>query len=267
MLAPNAGSDRFLEVVFSDHWRSFMKRFYYWGFAALVVLIMSIAAHAGTVVGSKHDLSAVWSKDPSHSVVMNNYGEVCVYCHTPHGANTDAGAPLWNKSTPTSTYTLYSSPSMDTTTSQPRGISLVCMSCHDGIVAPDKIINAPGSGANLSGPWNGNSAANQHWVMKNVAGHGTCNLCHDGSPGHDARGAYIGTDLRNDHPISMSYPTPAQDPKFVTPPDAQKGFGTIKLYQGYVECPSCHNVHDAAFNPFLRVSNSGSALCYTCHIK
>lgn len=27
----------------------------------------------------------------------NDYGEVCVYCHTPHGANTTTAVPLWNR--------------------------------------------------------------------------------------------------------------------------------------------------------------------------
>ena len=39
-------------------------------------------------------------------------------------------------------------------------------------------------------------------------------------------------------------------------------------YQGQeVECGSCHNPHNTSFPPFLRVSNSGSNLCKTCHIK
>ncbi len=29
--------------------------------------------------------------------VRNDYGEVCVYCRTPHGASTNAPAPRWNK--------------------------------------------------------------------------------------------------------------------------------------------------------------------------
>jgi predicted CXXCH cytochrome family protein len=234
----------------------------------LIILLIASAAMAASIVGSKHDLSAVWTKGAGHSAIMNNYGEVCVYCHTPHGANTDAGAPLWNKSTPTSSYTLYSSATMDTTPSQPSGVSLVCMSCHDGIAAPDRIINAPGSGANLSGPWYGRSAAGSgHWVMKSGGSHGTCSLCHDGYPASNRLGAYIGTDLRNDHPVSMGYPTVAQDPAFSTPPHLQKGWSDVPLYSGKVECPTCHNVHDPSKTPFLRIANTGSALCYKCHNK
>jgi predicted CXXCH cytochrome family protein len=82
----------------------------------------------------------------------------------------------------------------------------------------------------------------------------------------------LGTDLSNDHPISMPYPTPAQDPAFKVPTDAQKGWGgaspnEVKLYAGWVECGSCHNVHSNDFAPFLRKSNAASALCTTCHAK
>ncbi len=34
-----------------------------------------------------------------------------------------------------------------------------------------------------------------------------------------------------------------------------------------VECSTCHDVHEYTNIPFLRISNSGSALCVTCHLK
>lgn len=205
---------------------------------------------------------------------INNYGEVCVYCHTPHGASTTTDAPLWNRPTPAGPFTLYSSPTMDTVPGSPSGVSLACLSCHDGTIAVDAVLNAPGGGANTSGPWYGVSAAPRHWRMKGggVHGGGECGLCHAGGWGHNALMSYLTTDLRDDHPISMSYPTPAQDPAFNVPPDAEKGWGAgssaeIKLYSGKVECPSCHNVHDPGVVPFLRKPNANSALCLTCHIK
>lgn len=70
----------------------------------------------------------------------------------------------------------------------------------------------------------------------------------------------------------MTYPTPAQDPAFRTPPDLLRGWGglssgDVKLYGGKVECPSCHNVHNPSNRPFLRKTNTNDALCLTCHIK
>ncbi len=236
----------------------------------LAVILTASVVYGGTIVGSKHDLKSDWE---AGSLLMkkslNNYGEVCVYCHTPHMANNIA--PLWNRNTPAGPYNIYTSATMDTTpSSTPSGVSLACLSCHDGTIAVDSIINAPGSGTNLTGPWYGQGAATYHFMMKEGAD--ACGECHVGSPSHDARATYLGTDLSNDHPISMPYPTSAQDLQFNTPPDAQKGWGGIsptdvKLYSGKVECPSCHNVHDPDVSPFLRKSNAGSALCTTCHIK
>ena len=100
---------------------------------------MSGAALAG-IQGSKHDLGAG---------VPEANGEVCVFCHTPHGADTGASAPLWNKTLPTSTYQRYSSfgtATLDGAEAPVGSVSLACLSCHDGSQAMDVVINKPGSG-------------------------------------------------------------------------------------------------------------------------
>jgi predicted CXXCH cytochrome family protein len=242
------------------------------------ILVFASIGYSASIVNSKHDLSYLLTTDPAMSDVYNQYNEVCVYCHTPHSANTDIVAPLWNREKPSGPYNVYTSSTMDTVPpNPPSDISLACLSCHDGTIAVDAVRNAPGSGANLSGPWYGNTEASQHNKMSQVLLSGNCSFCHGGQgpyqPGAgDHRVAYLiefppGTSLSNDHPISMTYPTGAQDPAFNTPPDSQKGWGDVKLFNGKVECASCHDVHDPTITPFLRKSNSGSALCYTCHIK
>lgn len=231
-----------------------------------VLCSVSATGSAGTIVGSRHDLQSVWQQGYSMPVILNNYGEICVYCHTPHSANAAIAAPLWNRSAPSTAYTLYSSATMDTVVGQPSGVSLACLSCHDGSIGVDQILNAPGSGPNTAGPWYGQSEASGHWVLDGIRRHGSCNLCHYGSYAHDSRTSALTSDLRNDHPISMTFPTPAQDPAFNQPPDLSKGFSDVPLYEGKVECPTCHNVHDPDIAPFLRKSNRNSALCLTCHI-
>ena len=93
--------------------------------------------------------------------------------------------------------------------------------------------------------------------------------CHGGDlwSGVSFEAAALSTDLSDDHPISMPYPTPAQDPDFETAADVVTA--GLKLFGGSntVECSSCHNVHDPGYTPFLRKDNAGSALCYACHIK
>ncbi|MBI2836981.1 MAG: hypothetical protein HYX75_01590 [Acidobacteria bacterium] len=239
--------------------------------ATLLLAVQGGPLQCASVVGSRHDLSSDWWKGtPLMQLTLNNYGEVCVYCHTPHGGDSNIDAPLWNRTTPTGPYTLYSSSTLDSVVGQPSGVSLACLSCHEGTIAVDSVLNAPGGGTNTAGPWYGQTAAPLHFKMEQ--GIDNCGECHTGGVGHDARMSYLGTDLRNDHPISMVYPTPAQDPAFNQPNGTVGGprsfANGIKTFTGdKVECASCHNPHDPANGSFLRVVNSGSALCNTCHIK
>ncbi|NIA21349.1 MAG: hypothetical protein GWP05_05135 [Anaerolineaceae bacterium] len=96
-----------------------------------------------------------------------------------------------------------------------------------------------------------------------------CLSCHDGQTAVDSYGgnqgyemitgsANIGTDLRNDHPIGVDYPTDNNRYK-PTPNLPLFGVG------GTVECSTCHDPHENANGSFLRLSNSGSAMCLECH--
>lgn len=78
---------------------------------------------------------------------LNNYVEVCVYCHTPHGASSQITAPIWNRTINTATYAIYDKPrTLNQAISQPGPNSLTCLSCHDGTIVIDSVINMPGSG-------------------------------------------------------------------------------------------------------------------------
>jgi mono/diheme cytochrome c family protein len=246
--------------------------------------------------------------DPSR----NDYAEVCVYCHTPHGGNgTVPAAPLWNRTmvaTTYQTYNLLNTASLTQPVSQPGVNSLTCLSCHDGQTAVDSIINMPGSGRYRKEQETGeNTAFLNQWRNPSGLNTGThaklsdtgCLACH--SPGAGLPGANatdftafaIGTDLRNDHPVGIRYPTEAgAGTDFKDPPrkDTRLAFfdgngnnradpSDIRMYDtgdGYeVECASCHDPHGvpsagpgSVFNPtFLRVANAGSAVCLTCHTK
>jgi predicted CXXCH cytochrome family protein len=80
--------------------------------------------------------------------------------------------------------------------------------------------------------------------------------------------------LEDDHPVSFVYNTSLsiQDDGLKDPSTESTALGnTIEidlLYEGRVECASCHDVHDlAGISNLLRFSNEGSALCITCHDK
>ena len=190
---------------------------------------------AGTITGTAHDFSGSgWSG-----------GEICIACHTPHNADaTVTDAPLWNHNLSTQTYALYDSPTLDATTSQPTGTSLLCLSCHDGTVAYD---NSAG-GTTMSG----NSAV----------GRGTLGLSDDHPISFDYNAALVSADGAL-HPVTRTVTTGA---------GADTRTGTINdvmLIAGQVQCATCHDVHNKFTDGpnLLRISNAGSGLCLTCHNK
>jgi predicted CXXCH cytochrome family protein len=101
-----------------------------------------------------------------------------------------------------------------------------------------------------------------------------CLSCHDGSgmdvafDGPLQERLDIGTDLQNDHPISIQY-DPSLDRAFhpvTTGAARRETVNGLPLYNGRVECSTCHDPHGPTAGR-LRLSNQGSALCLACHIK
>lgn len=195
----------------------------------------ALLGQADNVAGSKHNMSTRSG--------LRDWGEVCVYCHTPHGGQTQ-NAPLWNRNFGAGPYTMYNnaySSTIDmTVATSPQGVSLACLSCHDGTIGLDVIINKPNADTTIV-PLNATMPANAGQFFAN-----------------------LGTDLRNDHPISVTYDNVA-DPAFIAPTSGKVDI--LPLYTGRVECGTCHNPHNTTFTPFLRKANSSSNLCRTCHIK
>jgi len=85
----------------------------------------------------------------------------------------------------------------------------------------------------------------------------------DNVPG--AFNANLGTDLTNDHPVNFTYnDTLATNDGSLKAPASLTG---VKLYSNKVQCASCHDPHTSTQGAFLRVSMTGSALCFACHTK
>jgi hypothetical protein len=267
----------------------------------------SKASAIGSIANTRHNLTLSYNKS-GLAIVMdiarNNYGAVCVYCHTPHGANKQIQAPLWNRTVNPGNYTIYDKP---TTLMRPIGLpgpnSLTCLSCHDGTIAIDSILNMPGSGGygnRETGPsdmtfldtWAGPGPNGNHFKMGDPAGaagsvaDSTCTdaACHATSGGAkaDFRSFVIGTDLRDDHPIGVQFPTtfgpevdfnepnvkiPGKWAFFDVNGNNHADKNEVRLYDSgegpEVECASCHDPHGipsngagTRFNPsFLRVNN------------
>lgn len=224
-----------------------------------ILVLMALAVMAATpalaatysIVNSKHDLSSQ-SGTPG---AQGNYNEICVYCHTPHGARIGADPntlPLWNRSAMAVDFSaskLYNSTTLDNaskpttvTTYVARSDAPLCYSCHDGSNLSKALLNPP------------NSAGSTPLTMDKVM----------------PESAKLG-DLTNDHPIGMVYET------VVTNDTA--GFKTapprINFYDsGRMWCSSCHDVHnpgtatlDGTVTQFVVTSMDGSLLCLKCHDK
>lgn len=205
---------------------------------AAVALVSGSAAFGATIVGSKHDLKAA----------LPTSQQVCVFCHTPHQPTGQTTDPLWNHTlSATASYGVYASPTLNavpTDIGAGTAVSNLCMSCHDGTVGPGSMYNRP----NIA---SGEETPVAPWAPATLI----------------TGNANMGTDLSNDHPVNFTYNTALAtlDGGLVDP--AGNPTVTGLLIGGSVQCSSCHDVHDPQFLPFLRLSNTNSALCTTCHIK
>jgi len=201
-----------------------------------------------TVEGTPHNLTVpARAADPDMAGLVEDYGEVCVYCHGPH--NVETNAPLWNRPGPGGGFRMYDDGQM-AIDAQPTGNSRSCLSCHAGTVGLDEIVRLPDR---YTGPGPARTTID------------TCEDCHSGgSPdgGIDWEGVWLDTDLRKHHPISVLY-----DPSRVNGfrAAAEVEAAGLVLYDGKVQCMSCHEPHTQQFRPFLRLPNSGGSLCSVCH--
>lgn len=228
------------------------------GFAA-ACSVLGVNALAATIAGSPHDLTALSARQPHAGAFYNNYNDICIYCHTVQSGTNAFDA--WNRPLSTAAYTLYQSPTFNSSISAPdaSSSSSLCLSCHDGTIAVDTI-NSPYPA--------GTTTANYHFRMT-TAGPGTCGACHwENGPtplAAEKRHGFLGTDLSNDHPINMTYDNLA-DPKLR--PISWVTAAGLKLDSlNRVQCASCHDPHVPNEKAFLRISNAQSALCTTCHSK
>jgi predicted CXXCH cytochrome family protein len=223
-------------------------------FKALVAVAAMIPALAlGDVVNSKHNL-----------VAGSGQSQVCVFCHTPHGANTGTTA-LWNRQLPTNTF-VWTPVATVNGTRLPATVSdssLKCLSCHDGATALGNVMRDPGSLAtNMTATLTGTN--------------------------YDVVGGATNKDLGGNHPVGVPYPNQTATGAYngitlanIAGFNAAAGLSGVKLYFNAnqttgvlgVECGTCHDPHGIAgtgganLAKFLRKDNASSALCTTCHAK
>ena len=187
----------------------------------------------GDVIGM-HDLGP-GSKSP----ITGARPDFCMYCHEPHNG-VGGRTPLWNQKLTIQSYSLYSSDTEKNRGTQPMmgADSNLCLSCHDGTVAP------------------GTTAAYGQVTMF----------------GSMYNYDVFGTNLQPSHPLAFALPL--KDNIDLIASLAAKGqtgdpTGAVRLINGNVECTSCHNAHvqakDLISQNFLVRDSSNGQLCLACH--
>src|SRR5208337_1578146 len=142
----------------------------------------------------------------------------CQYCHAPHSAHRDQ-TPLWSqKLSIVTNYSLYTDPTMVNQVQEPPigSASNLCLSCHDGTVAPGQ--TSPYGSIKMSGSMNAQDV--------------------------------FGTNLEGVHPFNFKLPlqsAPSLLPSVVA--NGVTGNPAVKLIKGNVQCTSCHEPHVQAIDP------------------
>lgn len=244
---------------------------------------------AARIVGSSHDLSNVGNKTGSQAATLfanggDNLKRICIYCHHTHNAFAATGnlgssysatvgvlthSPLWNHNLAATSFTGYDNGirmganAVNGTDKRHAlnahdagggtriaGVSLLCMSCHDGVVAMNTYSQATGSPLNAA---EGDGSA----ISTTAAFKGT---------------------LNNHHPMGFNYAdVQAEDkeiaaPTVVVTPDSDITIGDLLCgANSTMECVTCHDVHNVrnqvGAERFLWRTNDQSNFCLTCHLK
>ncbi|MBX3396818.1 MAG: cytochrome c3 family protein [Phycisphaerae bacterium] len=166
--------------------------------------------YSAGLVGSRHD----FTQQGDRSL------DLCTPCHTPH-LPLPRGAGVGEEDR--GRLVSYQADGVEL-----DGASLLCLSCHDGVIASDVY----------------------------TASHATTFAAQFGT-------SRLGTALLAGHPIGVKYPATESTYRA---PAAVTADGRIKLPDGRVQCISCHDPHNTGRHEGMLVkSNSGSRLCLACH--
>ena len=228
---------------------------------SMIVLVPAMlwAAPGDGIRGTQHDFSGIGTPPTS----------LCVFCHTPHMARSQA--LVWNHTLSSNTFS-WDVPKTVSGTPYPtfqgdtyKGTTAKCLSCHDGSVAIGDVAS-----------WNGGG---QHSLLNQFVS--------------DAFQVGRGGNMGKNHPVAMPYPwnnAPSTYNGVTTGPGivlsewvADPTTAGIRLYhddgsgnmsigpvagKAGMECSSCHDPHngpEVEGVAFLRGTADG--ICDKCHSK
>ena len=215
-------------------------------FVVVLATTMSFAkAPKSAIVSSAHDLRTAFGG--------GSY-TLCNFCHIAHKfasvtAPASAGPLLWNHTMSSVTsYGVYTSDSFvgyktdiqDLGTVAAPTASNMCLSCHDGTVAVNSWYSTPGGG--ITNP--GTTFVGLDRTVK---------------------------DLTQQHPINFTYNAAlanAAGIKVPTSLTSVDGAGEVPLFNGKMQCATCHDPHNGA-SPILEQNfptQASGTFCTYCHL-
>jgi len=234
--------------------------------AALSALVVTYAgivtagtAPASGIYGSKHDIRTL-------AGVTETQDRLCAFCHTPHHAIDSTQGPLWAHTVTATQTNPYSSPSFDSKSiaidDAYLGDIRLCMSCHDGTVAPDSYYGRTGSAGLPTG---------STWETQPILGY---NMSQIHPIGFDlsaviAAGTGVGGSPNLNSNLTLASTYRGNKNTAVT-------IGS-RLFGGkYMTCRTCHDVHNQKNDTSLAIKSGtqhffllggqyNSDLCITCH--
>ena len=231
------------------------------------------------VNGSLHDINNLAVATGAYN--QDAYQRVCVFCHTPHNAETSSNgvaSPLWNHAPSTVSLAPYAwalpaNQAIPFNADPLVGPSRLCMGCHDGITAVD---SHGGAGSFSSGSHPLTTAGYTISSLKTI--HPIGFLYSDAMAARPGR--LVDPSVTN-FLASSPFGAASAGSKTYTRVGYNQGSVLIAntLYAGYVTCATCHDVHNTsnainqpdpntgiAVNDFVRAPEQGSALCLSCHL-
>lgn len=237
------------------------------------------------VANTAHNFSVTGS-NPQFSAAYED--EICIYCHTPHGGSLDG--PLWNRGTlgidgdlkGPAYFTHYNSATLSS--GAKVGVnrdlgseSLLCMGCHDGTIAVNRVMNVSNrttpDGTEPDAIITGASYVEQFVMESSFTEPGPL----IGASAESMAVADYSGHLEDDHPVSFLYTdsyTQKSSSLHLIGDVRAKGLRFFPLggAGARLECSTCHDPHvdyntASQYTPFLVTSNEASAMCLACHIK
>jgi predicted CXXCH cytochrome family protein len=218
---------------------------HYWPPSSLFGLLIFLAANLLFAQSSSEPIGMHDLSPSGDSPVRGRLPGSCYYCHAPH-SGVGGLTPLWNQKLSTQVYTAYTS-TTSTDSGNPKppqsSPSTLCLSCHDGTVAPGQT-QAYGA-VPISGPLNSADVLDTAGTLGN---------------------------LQSSHPFSLGLPlkdAPYLAASLVASGTTLDKTGAVKLIKGNVECTSCHSAHvqaiDKVSRNFLVLNSADGAMCLACH--